>query len=93
MYTLVGGLVPGSSGVLVGVLPMGLQMPLISSVLSLTLPLWSLCSVLWLSASIHISIGQALAEPLRTLTYQAPVSKHFLAFTIVSGFDVWRWIP
>ena len=53
MYSVVGGLVPGSSEVgggtwLVGiaVLPMGLQTP---SVLSVTPPLGSLCSVQWLA--------------------------------------------
>jgi hypothetical protein len=31
------------------------------------------------------------AEPLRRQLYQAPVSKHFLASTIVSGFGVCIW--
>jgi hypothetical protein len=35
--------------------------------------------------------GQTLAEPLRGWLYQAPVSKHFLASAIVSGFGVCRW--
>jgi hypothetical protein len=47
------------------VLPMGLQTPSAPSVLSLTLPLGTLCSVQWLAASMCICIGQALAEPLR----------------------------
>ena len=61
------------------------------SVLYLTLPLWSPCLVQWLALSIHFCICQALAEPLRRQLYQAPVSKHFLAFTIVSRFGVCIW--
>jgi hypothetical protein len=71
----------------------GPPLPLISdkalsapSVLSLTPPLGSLCSVQWLTVSIHICIVQVLAEPLRRQLYQAPVSKHFLASAIVSEF-------
>jgi hypothetical protein len=56
------------------VLAIGLQSPLALSVLSLTPPLGSLCSVLWLAASNHISFGQALAEPLRRQLLQAPIS-------------------
>ena len=44
------------------VLPMGLQTPSISLVLTLTPPLGSLCSVQWLVASICICISKALAE-------------------------------
>jgi hypothetical protein len=55
----------------------------------LTPPLVSLC--LWLAASICIYIGKALAEPLRRHPYQVPVSKHFLASAIVSGFGVCIW--
>ena len=40
---------------------------------------------------ICICIGQDLAEPLRRQLYQAPVSKHFLASAIVSGFGVCMW--
>jgi hypothetical protein len=76
----------------------GLPLPLMSdkapsvpSVLPLTPPLGSLCSVRWLIASIHICIGQDLAEPLRRQLYQAPVSKHFLASAIVFEFGVCRW--
>ena len=43
------------------------------------------CSVKWLAASICLCICQALAELLRKHPYQAPISKHFLASTIVSG--------
>ena len=70
------------------VLPMGLQTPSAPSVLSLTPPLGMSCSVQWLAVSICLCICQALAEPLRRQLYQAPVSKHFLASAIVSGFGV-----
>ena len=65
--------------------------PSAPSVLPLTPPLGSLCSVQWLTVSIWICIGQDLAEPLRRQLYQAPVSKHFLASAIVSGFGVCMW--
>jgi hypothetical protein len=54
-------------------LPIGLQTPLASSVLPLTLPLRSLCSVLRLDARICLCIGQALVDPLKWQLYQAPV--------------------
>ena len=41
--------------------------------------------------SIHFCICQALAGPLRRQLYQAPVSKHLLASTIVSGFGDCIW--
>ena len=63
--------------------------PSAPSVLPLTLPLGSLCSVQWLA--VIICIGQDPADPLRRLLYQAPVSKHFLASAIVSGFGVFMW--
>ena len=67
--SLVGGLVSGRELWVVQlvdiVLPMGLQTPSAPSVLPLTPPLGSLCSVWWLATSIYICIGQALAEPLR----------------------------
>jgi hypothetical protein len=68
------------------VLILGLQTPSALSVLSLTPTLETLCSDQWLASSIHLCICQALADPLRRQLYQAPVSKHFLATTIVSGF-------
>ena len=68
------------------VLPMGLKTPSTPSVLSLTLLLGTPHSVQWLAVSIHLCICKALAEPLRRQPYQVPVSKHFLASTIVSGF-------
>ena len=73
------------------VLPMRLQSPSASSFLSLTSPLGTLCSVQWLAESICLCICQALSEPLRRQPHQAPVSKHFLASTIVSGFGVYMW--
>jgi hypothetical protein len=81
VYYSVGGLVLGVRG---GVGVGGVCCP--PSVLSLTPPLGSLCSVQWLTASIHLCICQALAEPLRRQLYQAPDSMHFLASTIASGF-------
>ena len=49
----------------------------------------------WVAARIHLCICQALAEPLRRQLYQAPVSMHFLASTIVSGFGdcIWAGSP
>ena len=65
---------------------MGLQIHSAPWILSLALPLGTLCSVQWMAVSIHFCICQALTEPLRRLLYQAPVSKHLLASAIVSGF-------
>jgi hypothetical protein len=65
--------------------------PSAPSVLPLTPLLGSLCSVHWLVSSILICIGQDLAKPLKRQLSQAPVSKHFLAFTIVSVFGVCMW--
>ena len=73
------------------VLPRGLQTPSAPSVLSLTPPLGSPCSVPWLAVSIRICVGQALAEPLRRQPYQAPVSKFSLASAVVSGFGKSIW--
>ena len=72
-------------------LPMGLQTSSAPSVLSLTPPLGTLCSVQWLTASIHFCICQALAEPLRRQLYQVPVSKHLPTSRIVSRFCVCIW--
>jgi hypothetical protein len=72
--------------------PMGLQIPSSPSDLSsLTSPLGIPCSVQWLAVSIHLCICQALAEPLRGQLYLAPVSKYFLATTMVSGFVDCIW--
>jgi hypothetical protein len=89
VYSLVGGLVPGSSGRywLVHIVPpMGLQTPSAPWVLPLAPPLGTLYSVQWMAMSIYFCICQALTEPLRRQLYQAPVSKHLLASTIMSGF-------
>ena len=69
------------------VLPMVLQTSLAPSVLPLTFPLGSPCSVRWLASSILLCICQALAEHLRRQLYQAPGSKQFLASVTVTGFD------
>ena len=45
--------------------------PSAPSVLSLTPPLGSMCSVRWLAESLHLCICQAQAEPLRRQLYQA----------------------
>ena len=65
---------------------MGMQTYLAPSVFSLAPPLGILCSMQWLSESIHFCICQALTELLRRQLYQASVSKNFLISTIVSGF-------
>ena len=41
--------------------------------------------------SIHFCLCQALAQPLRRQLYQASVSKHLLASTIVSVFGNCTW--
>jgi hypothetical protein len=92
--SLVGGLVPRSSGEadwLTLLFFLWGWNPSAPPVLVLTPPLGSLCSVQWLAASICTCIGQALTEPLRRQLYQAPVSNLFLASTIVSGFSVCIW--
>jgi hypothetical protein len=71
------------------VLPMGLQTSSAPSLLSLTPPLGSLCSAQWLAARICLCI--CMAEPLSRQLHRAPVSMHFLASTIVSGFGDCIW--
>jgi hypothetical protein len=73
------------------VLPLGLQMPSAPSVLSLTPSLRIPCSAQWLAASICLFICQTLVEPHRKQLFQSPVSMHFLASTIVSGFGDCIW--
>jgi hypothetical protein len=77
------------------VLPMGFQTPSAPSILSLTPPLGTPLSVQWLVVSIHLCICQTLAELLMRQLYQASVSKHILASTIVSGFGdcIWDRFP
>jgi hypothetical protein len=75
--------------------PMGLQTSSAYWVFSLAPPLGTLCSVQLLAESIHLCICQALVEHLMRQLYQAPVSKHLLASTKVSGFGncVWDGSP
>jgi len=91
VYSLVGGLVPGSSEGLVSwycYSSYGVASSLIPSPnSSIGVP----GLVLSLPMNICICISQVLAEPLRGQLYQAPISKHFLASAIVSGFGVSRW--
>ena len=62
------------------VLPMGLQAPSAPSVISLTPPLGTLCSPTVDCEPLYLSgSGTATQET-------APISKHFLASTLVSGF-------
>ena len=72
--------------------PVELQTPSAPWVLSLAPPLETLCSGQWLAESIHLCIYQ---ESLRRQLYEAPVSKHLLATTIVSGFVdcIWNGCP
>jgi hypothetical protein len=70
---------------------MRLQIPLASSVPSPTPPSGNSSSVQWLASSICLCVCQALAEPLRRHPYQTPVSKHFLASTIATGFGDCIW--
>jgi hypothetical protein len=96
VYSLVGGLVPGSLAgdwggvwlVDIVVFPMGLQTPSAPWILFLTPPLETLCSVQWLAVSIHLCTCQVVAETFRRQLYQAPISKHFLASTIVSALPL-----
>ena len=69
------------------VLIMGLQTTSVPTVLALTSPLVSPHSVQCLAVYICICIGPALRGQLNW----APVSKHFLASAIVSGFGVFKW--
>jgi hypothetical protein len=59
--------------------PVGLQTPSAPWVRSLAPPLGTLCSVQWLTVSIHFCICQSLAKSRRRQPYQAPVSKLLLA--------------
>ena len=57
--------------------PIGLQTLSAPWVLSLAPSLGTLCSIQWMTVSIHFYICQALAEPSRKQLYKAPVSKIF----------------
>ena len=95
VYSLVGVLVPGSSvgsGLLTLLLPpWGFKSPQFLQSLLQLLHQRPLSPVQWLAASFLFCICQALAEPLRRQPYQASISKHFLAFTIESGFGGCIW--
>jgi hypothetical protein len=65
--------------------------PLTPWVLSLAPSLGTLCSVQWITVSIHFCICQELAEFLRRQLYQGPVSKILLASAIESGFAGCLW--
>jgi hypothetical protein len=72
-------------------LSMGLKTPSSPSVLSLTPPFGTPCSVQWVAMSICLCTYQSLLEPLRSQVYQAPISKHFWTSTIVSEFGDCIW--
>jgi len=82
---------------LVGIIVlMGLKVPSTPSVLSVIPPTGTPFSVQWFVASFRLYICHALAEPLRRQLYQAPVSMHFLASSILSRFGgciYLGWIP
>jgi Na+/H+ antiporter NhaC len=89
VFSLIGGLVPGSSGeVLVSSYCCSSYetVNLFSSLGAFSNILGILCSNQWMTMIIHFRICQALAEPLRRQLYQAPVSKLLLTSAIVSGF-------
>jgi hypothetical protein len=67
----------GYSLVNIDVPSMGLQYASAPWVLSLAPSLGNLCSVQWMTMSIHFCISQALAEPHRGQLYYAPVSRLF----------------
>ena len=77
------------------VLSTRLEIPSAPSVLSLTPPMCTPCSTQWLAVIICLCVCQALQEPHRRQLYQAPVSKHFLAYTVVFGFgnSIWDGSP
>ena len=84
--------------------PIGLQTPSAPWVLSLApilggsnhpsvgcIHLMEYQSTGWLRASTSVFVRQILVEPLRRQLYQAPISEHFLASTIVSRFGDCIW--
>jgi len=77
------------------ILPMVLQTPSAPSVFYVTPLLGSPSSVQWLEAIILICFSRALVEPLRRYPYLGPVSKHFFASGIVTGFGdcIWDGFP
>jgi hypothetical protein len=99
VYSLVGGLEFWELCLVDIVFPIELQTPSAPSVLPLTPPLGTLCSIQWLAASICLCIFQVLAKPLRRQLYQAPLSMHFFGSTRVCiwcpGWPVsgWPFLP
>jgi hypothetical protein len=71
--------------------PMGLQTASAPWVVSLVPSLGTLCSIQWMTVSIHFCICQALGGPPRRQLYQALVSKILLASAIVPGFNGCLW--
>jgi len=71
---------------------MGLQVPSAPSIFSLIPPIGTLFSVEWFAANICICIWHTIAVPLRRQLYQAPLSMHFLASSILSSFDVCKYM-
>jgi hypothetical protein len=71
--------------------PMGLQTCSAPWAFSLSPSLGTLCSIKWMTVSLHFCIFQALAEPLMRQLYQASVSKILLASAIVSVFGGCLW--
>jgi hypothetical protein len=71
---------------------MGLQTPSAPWILSLAPLLGTLCSIQWVTVSIHLCICEVLAEPLRRQLYQAPVSKVLLVSRIYTK-NSRRYIP
>ena len=91
VYSLVGGLVTGSSGVLVGsyCCSYGVTNPF-NSFSSFSSSAFG-DPVLSPEVGYGHCIFQTLAEPLRNQLYQDPVSMYFLASSKVSGFGVCIW--
>ena len=80
----------GGSGFDIVVQPMRLPTLSAPTVLALTSPLGFPHSVqCWLCTSASVLVR--LAELLRGQLNHVPVSKHFLASSVVSGFDVSSW--
>jgi hypothetical protein len=92
VFSYVGGLVPGCYWLVHIVVPiMWLKTSSPPWLLSLAPTLGTLCSIQWMAVSIHFNICQTQADPLRRQLYQAPVTKHLLASTIVSRFGGCIW--
>jgi hypothetical protein len=68
-------------------LPMGLQTSSAPSLLSLTPPLGTPCSVQWLAAKIHLCICQALSEPSQETAISGSCQQALLG--ICNGIWVW----